>query len=511
MRRKKFFSKLVLLLMVSAMVANSWVSTAKAAIINNVGSITVNEIEKGVTLTAYQIMGENFDFKAQQLIEPMYSWCNELSSWVVSNYPEYIDSKNLNAVTEKFSKADDVKIAEFYDKLSVAIKKGIVTPQSQSMVSDAETAVFDEAFTGNHLILIENGVRIYRPLTANVLHEWDEEWQEWAIVSPVVDAKSSVPTISKTVTEGAEKDNFSIGDTVSFELNAVIPSYPDNAIAKQLVVSDKLPESLSLKSDSIKAYGVNEGDEPVLLSGAYTKTSIRPAGTGDEKTVTFSLNFNYEKIAEYSSVKITYDAVLNEKAIIGEDGNINNAYLDYNNNPYAENSWKSDDDSAKVYTYGMEIKKVDEETSEHLSGAEFKLLKDGKEIKFVNANGIYRVAKAGETGVTNLDVNEQGMLYIHGLDAGTYELVEEYAPDGYVKLQYPVEVIIADEDLDGKVESDGEELEDGMMAVTVKNGKGFTLPVTGGAGTLLFSMSGVLMMGAGLMLIVAFLRRNETK
>lgn len=491
------------------MVVNSCVMNAKAAAVETLGKITVNGIEAGTTVTVHLIMKERFDLDSLQPINPRYVWCGPVKEWVAEFYPEFIDMDNQGAVTEKFAKSTDAEIAEFYDKLSVAIKEELVTPEGVSEVSEAESIIFDPVITGNYLITVENGVRIYRPLTANVTREWQGE--SWEIVSPVVDAKSSKPTISKTVTEKLEKDHFHMGDSIGYTLDVLIPAYPKNAIAKQLVVSDKLSESLTLSENSIKVYGVNTGADPVLLNDSYTKTTERPEGTDGERSMTFSLYFDYAKIAEYSSLKITYNAVLNEKAIVGEEGNHNDAYMDYNNNPYIEGSWKSDDDSVTVFTYGLKVAKVDEDTSEPLKGASFHILKDDEILGFVNENGIYRVAKESEEGVYELPVNEEGMLYIHGLDAGTYEVEEYRAPDNYVKLQYPVEITIEDEDLDGKVESDGQELDDGLMPVTIKNGKGFTLPVTGGTGTLLFTMSGVLLMSAGALIIMTILKKHGTK
>ncbi len=262
----------------------------------------------------------------------------------------------------------------------------------------------------------------------------------------------------------------------------------------------------------MKVYGVNAGAEPVLLEDAYTRTTSRPANTDGDKTTTFSLNFKYEKIKSYTSIKVTYDAVLNEKATIGPAGNGNHAYLDYNNNPYIDGSWITDEDEVTVYTYGMKILKVDEETQEPLSGANFYLYEGEETITFVNEGGTYRVAKNTEPGYSMLTTNEKGEILIQGLDAGEYELLEEDAPDGYVKLQHPIKVVIADEDMDGKVECNGEEMEDGKLVVTVKNGKGFTLPVTGGMGTLLFSTIGILMMGAGMILVLTYIRKkNEAK
>lgn len=510
MCRKKAISRVTVLLFISVMMINTFATTVKAAAVNNMGTITVNGLETGVTLTIYPIMDENFDYTVRQLKEPAYTWLSELADWVNENYPEFIDTENENAVTEAFSEADDVKIAEFYDKLAVAIKAGTVEVESASFVSESETLVIDPIMVGNYLMIIENGCRVYRPLTANVLHEYKDD--AWKIVPAVVDAKSSEPTITKTVADGLEKDHASIGDTVNFELNAVIPTYPENATAKTMVVSDILPDSLTLDSSSIKVYGVNAGEDDTLLGNIYTKSTSRPDGVEGERTTTFSLYFTYDKISAYSSLKITYEAMLNEAANIGTDGNTNNAYLDYNNNPYVENSWKSDDDTATVYTYGMEVKKVDEDTEEPLSGAIFYLLKGEEAVEFIEEDGTYRVAKSDENGVTTVEVDEDGVLLLSGLDAGTYKLVEHYAPEGYVKLQNPIEIVIADDDLDGKVEVGDEEMEDGIMPITVKNGKGFTLPVTGGAGTLLFSMTGVLMVGVGLLLIVVlYKKRNEAK
>ena len=509
MSKKKVIFKLMLLLVLSIAAVNSLAVTANAALIRNTGTITVNGVEKGTTVTAYLLMTENFDYSVQQPETPRYLWREELGSWIADNYPAYIDAENMYAVTEVFSEASDAQIAEFYDKLSVAIKKEILTPANMPILAETESVLFDPVITGNYLILVENGMRVYRPLTANVFHEWKD--YHWEVVSPVVEAKSSEPTVTKTVTNTLEKDHFSILDTISYTVNAVIPTYPENAIAKQFVVSDRLPEGLTLSSDSIKVYGVNAGEDPVLLNDSYTKKSVRPTGEEGENSVTFSLNFDYAKIADYSSLKIIYDAILNKNAEIGGEGNENKVYMDYNNNPYIEGSWKSDDDSATVYTYGLTIVKVDEDTSEPLEGASFWLYKDEKRLEFVNENGIYYVANEKDSDCMVVESDAQGMIYIHGLDAGTYRILEEEAPDEYVKLQKPVDFVIADEDFDGKVEAGGKELEDGMMTVTVKNSKGFTLPVTGGAGTILFSMFGILMMGAGLLLILTVFRKNERK
>ena len=347
--------------------------------------------------------------------------------------------------------------------------------------------------------------KVYRPLSANVVPKWvDSKWQ---MTQPVVEAKASAPTITKTVTNGLEKDHADIGDKLSFELNAVVPTYPQNALAKKYIVSDKLSHGLTLLKNSIKVYGVNNQTE-TLLQNSYVEITERPVGDED---ISFALDFKYDVISKYESLKISYDVLLNENAAVGEAGNSNHAYLDYNNNPYVSTSWKTDGDRTTVYTYGMKIAKVDEKEEKGLAGAEFTLSKDDKNISFAGTDGNYHVAADGEEKITVLKTNEKGELLLDGLDADVYYLTEVKAPEGYVKLQNPIEVTIADSDMDGKPEAENKESSDGYIPVIVKNDRGFSLPVTGGMGTLMFNIAGVVLIGAGLICMVCISRNSKKK
>lgn len=514
MFKKNRFSRFIMMLMALLMGCHMAPKTAFAINNTDKGSVTVNGVEEYVTVSAYRMMDINFDYDVNQPKNPMYMWADGAAEWMNTNYPEFIDTDNHNAVKEEFSEADEVKVAELYDKLAVAIKDGTVVVEGKEvMAEDDETAVvIDNLTMGNYFILIEGGLNVYRPLSANVVPEFKDG--VWKMTNPEVSAKASSPSITKEITGGLKEDNADIGDTISFELNAVIPSYPEHAKAKMFVVSDKLSEGLTLVEDSLKIYGVNSGKSNVLIESGFTRSKERSVNANDlynpeDKIVSFALDFDYSAISEYESLKITYDALLNEKSVVGEAGNGNIALLDYSSNPYSANSYSTDGDETTVYTYGMKISKVDEDTNAGLSGAEFTLSKDGQEISFVGENGVYHVAAAGETGNKTVVVDGNGLLTLNGLDAGTYSLTETKAPDGYVKLQNSVEIVISDSDMNGKVESDGQELSDGYMPVTVKNDTGFTLPVTGGMGTTLFNVAGIALVGSGLLLIVTYFRKRR--
>lgn len=88
-------------------------------------------------------------------------------------------------------------------------------------------------------------------------------------------------------------------------------------------------------------------------------------------------------------------------------------------------------------------------------------------------------------------------LYLNGLEAGTYYLVETEAPDGYNKVSGTIEVIITKSATTNVSEwtLTGNDGANGQV-LTVKNSTGTILPSTGGTGTIIFSIvAGVLILG----------------
>ena len=121
-----------------------------------------------------------------------------------------------------------------------------------------------------------------------------------------------------------------------------------------------------------------------------------------------------------------------------------------------------------------------------------------------------------------LTSDADGTFKIAGLDDGTYYLREIQAPNGYNLLEEDVQLVItADtknvQDWAGEPGqaltalnirvNDGElqpgNTETGIVNVTVANNQGATLPETGGMGTTLFYIiGGLLVVGAGILLVV---------
>lgn len=573
------------------------------------GNITVKDVESGVKVHVYQLMTVNVDDTAHQPQMPVYSWVPSVGDWLKGNanktYQGYISKvENDYSVTENFTlpEIDEngtkaAEIAAFYDSLAAAIRNktitGLTTKEVEAGGTPGQTVscTISDLSMGNYLVLIEGGMKIYRPSAVNLVPVWKEEENgqggEWVISSPAeVTIKSSELTITKKVkdaetynaNDGVEELDYAqvaIGDTVTYILEADVPQFPADAINKGYVISDNLPDGMTL--ETVTVYGVKPGsggttetEAPLTLKqdGAntdpaagpdltYTLTTPTAGGTvsrpGAEGTKTVNFKVEFSNIVDiykagYTKVKITYTATANAgiKVVDKHDNthvNQNTAYLDYNNNPYEKKTdgtptWKTASDTADVYTYGIKVTKTDDQTpATPLAGAEFQVYKDedkdGKinegatPLNFVavgNNSGTYRVAVSSENNKTDKVTTIGGTsatapnLTLSGLDVGDYILKETKAPDGYNLPSRTFSVKITDgtnadpvTDPDGLVDTDKSPAQDGYNEIAITNTKGFTLPTTGGMGTVLFTAGGVVLMGAGLVLLVVFLRRRRAK
>ena len=493
---------------------------------NDKGTITLENMEAGATATAYQVISVQYDYDTGSPKEPVYSWVDDVASWVRINYSTYIGTGTDNSVQDVYNSSlnngNDIK--NFADALAAEIRTNGGTMPSQVAQDDK----FTDLEMGTYLIIVEGGTKIYRPALVNLVPTWDEDSNKWVLNPSTVNVslKASDLNLLKTVSE----QKVAIGDIVTYTLVADVPQFLASAERKGYHISDLLPAGMTLNEGSIQVYGSNETAQDTQLNAgtAYTLTTTsatRPVE--DTPSVTFNLAFRYNAIKDYQKIKVTYTATANENIIVkdsaeqgGAAKNENTAYLDYNNKPYASDvSWKTVTATAEVYSYGIKVSKVDEEGNS-LSGATFTLSpkQDGTDpISFVSledGQGTYRKAADTETSTTTTELTvcdsgeRIGQLTLSGLDVGTYYLTETKAPDGYNKLSASIEITIADKDPNGKPESKEGEYSDGYVTLTVENSKGFTLPETGGMGTVLFTAGGVLLMGVGAVLLAVYLRRR---
>lgn len=506
--------------------------------------------ENSVTATAYQVIRVEYDYEGDVPKSPEFYWVDKVADWVkTSSHSDYINQAD-KSVKETFNdgsvNAEDMK--KFAGDMAQAIRGNTIIGLTSIPATNTGTGsiTFSDLEMGAYLILLEGGTKIYEPVFVSIVPTWDKHDNTWNLndLEKNVTAKSQALTLRKTVfdNQGQELVNVDyenggsacaqvkIGDTVTYMLVADVPAYPADAVNTGYQISDNLPEGMTLNEDSVIVYGLDENTTNIekgnlINKQGYTLTTgsaTRPVDRN--QSVTFNLNFTYNAIKDYAKIRVVYTATANENLkTIDQDsnlkGNVNTAYLDYNNNPYGDGStWKTQTGTAAVYSYGIIVKKVDKSDGALLSGAEFTLKKsDGSgEISFVGSSGVYHVAAEGEIGSSEIlavgaSEDNMGKLVISGLDVDTYELTETKAPDGYIKLSAPVIITITDADPNGKVDDGSASADgtDGYVELKVENGKGFTLPSTGGMGTMLFTAIGTVLMGGGLVLLLLYLRRRN--
>lgn len=301
--------------------------------------------------------------------------------------------------------------------------------------------------------------------------------------------KNEKPTISKTAT--TSNTAAGVGSVVAYKLEADIPQ----SIADLTIYTiEDVPTNLKDDVDSITV----KVDGAYVSSGAYSK-----AESGDG----FVITFTPAQMAAYAGKKvvITYNAtVLSGAAAAGKA--TNEATLTYTNNIVEKTTNEVKDDDT-VYNFAINIVKYKDAIAEanKIAGVEFALYSDEaltNQIKVSGSAGVYTVDPAGTATLTTA---AGGKLEIKGLPAGTYYLKETKTIDGYNLLSNAVEI-----DLNVTVEESGssvtyklgtETLAGNAVSREIINKKGFTLPQTGGLGTLMFILIGGVLMAGGIVLI----------
>lgn len=477
------------------------------------------DTENEVTVEAYQIITVNIDLESGQPKNPMYTWNSEVVKWLKDNgYGNYIGSGN--AVQDAFGDMSADNQKEFLEKLANGIKTGTCDlDATDTMKSNSGSVTFENMSMGEYLLIASGGVKIYQPTTVKLVPEYKDG--SWKVGTPVVGTdsvmKSTEPTISKEVVD-KDDETVAVGDEVTFRLKVIVPDYPEDATYRKFVVSDKLGTGFDYSGDETIKVFRDEAGQQVIGNENYTIAET------PEKERTFQINFEDAFITENAgqTIYITYRAVVNDEAFTVDELK-NDAFLGYNNDPYVGSDYETDT-TKKVYTYGIEVKKVDKNGG-ILSGAVFTLKKGNSLLKFDGVDGVYTHNSEGTS--SEVEVGANGVLKLQGLDVGTYILEEVKAPDGYVLPTGKITIVIEDKEPDGTIDGgDGVVTSDGtiklkekatvntkVISLIVENTSaedaGFTLPTTGGMGTTIFTIVGILLMGGAAAMVVVISRRKK--
>ena len=350
---------------------------------------------------------------------------------------------------------------------------------------------------------------------------------------PVATPKNTVVdgTVSKGITSGATLVSGSIytaslGDSVTYAITATLPTTFTVTPYTTYTVTD-IP-STGLVIDYAGTGSAANFDGIVVSVGATTLTrgtdyTITASGTGfvvelitDQPTPTGSTTPGTQAAALTNGavVTITYKATLSPTATASSFTNtvaVNSRYNTAGGTTVTPPTITPSptDPIPTIVTYNYALQKVDGDNSNApLAGAAFAIQNSsGSYLAWNTTNGwsvatglsdpdLYTVTSA--TGATSAIVS------FRGLAGGSYNIVELSAPAGYSQLTAAIPVTVS-----ATTTADADTTGGGAgYSIQVVNSLAntFTLPGTGGMGIYLYTIGGVLLIGAA---IVLFARNRK--
>jgi len=543
---------LTLLLALAMLFAMTVPAAAAPATYNK--TITFTDVAQGDTVKAYQLMkydanyneyifhegfkafAANFyDSKTQSLEEHLAESTKEHLTALMINYAIMTDSTHGGV---SFPPNPVVATADANNEVKMTLEPGyyllLVSTTEQNNRTYMPVTVFVQVKNGNVKVYAA-GSEITDGLTAVFKYE----------DGPAINVR--VSDDSRATTQWKETAGGRVGETMDFYMEVSIPAYESEHVAISSLIAKCQLAGLSYVADSMKATTLPNADSDAV-EGAIKGTTIGADGN-------LTVELDYSKIRSATGRGLIY---LHFKATVAPDAVTKSeasatAKLEYVFSMEAGNTKTTADSTAAVYNYNFtlfkksnELNNPDDAGSGHqpLAGAGFTLYADEAMTKAINmvkveANGdagaYYRPALAGEEGaVAQMDANmgnDKNILSIRGLDVGSYYVKETktpsgyYAPKGGFKLELTAErdaseslvktlskggVFGALKDADrALVQRD--EVNKGLnrFEADLLNSSTPVLPTTGGVGTVMFTVIGLLCMGAALWFFLFARRRRK--
>lgn len=456
-----------------------------------------------------------------------------MASYVLMNGHSLLDSPIITLPSNPVE-----KVADANNKVQMTLEPGyyllLVSTTAANNRTYMPVTVFVQVKNGNVKVYAA-GSELADDLTAVFKHE----------EGPAINVR--VNDDSRDIDDWKKTAGGRVGETMDFYMEVSTPAYTDNSFNITKLTANCQLAGLKYVEGSMKATALPNADSDAV------KDAIIQTTVGADGNLTVELD--YSKIRNAATgrglIYLHFKATVAPDAVTKSEASAT-AKLEYVFSMEAGNTKTTADSTAAVYNYDFTLFKKSNELidpsnagSGHrpLAGAGFILYADEAMTKAINmvkveANGdvgaYYRPALAGEAGaVAQMDANmgnDNNTLSIRGLDVGSYYVKETktpsgyYAPKGIFKLDLTAERD-ASESLVKDLASGGfTETKEADRALIQKkslnaeknrfeadllNSSTPVLPTTGGVGTVMFTVIGLLCMGAALWFFLFARRRRE--
>lgn len=553
---KKTMKKCLTLLLALAMLLAMAVPAAAATPYDK--TITFSGVAKGDTVKAYQLMKYDANYNE-------YIFYDEFETFAANFYDSKTQSleEHLAESTKEHLTALMINYAIMTDS---AHGKVSFPPNPVEATADANNEVKMTLEPGYYLLLVSTTAqnnRTYMPVTVFVQVK-NGNVRVYAAGSEITDKLTAVfkyedgPAVnvrvsddSKATTQWKETAGGRVGETMDFYMEVSIPAYESEHVAISSLIAKCQLAGLKYVEGSMKATAQSNADSDAV-EDAIERTTV-----GADGNLTVELNYsNIRSATGRGLIYLHFQATVAPDAVTNSEASAT-AKLEYVFSMEASTTKTTADSTAAVYNYDFTLFKKSNELidpsdagSVHkpLAGAGFTLYSDNtmntpvsmvKVDATTTTDAYYRPATDAEiadgTGiVTEMDANmgnDKNTLSIRGLDVGFYYVKETKTPSGYYapKGSFKLE-LTADRDANGRLvntlakgsvfgalkEADRalvrrSEVNKGLnrFEADLLNSSTPVLPTTGGVGTVMFTVIGLLCMGAALWFFLFARRRRE--
>ena len=348
------------------------------------------------------------------------------------------------------------------------------------------------------------------------------------------------------ITDGyAHTATASVGDTVDYQIISTLPTITSKASSlSEYTYVDTMSKGIKYNkndvvieffrnagcTDKIATWDESSGKFAVAYDDAANTMTIRMTDTGLAEINEAATVYTDSVKRGYSdcTMRLTYAATLTADAKLGDTDNPNEVELTWRrtNNTYFDTL----KDCCHVYTYGVDVLKRFSDNGGNMKNVKFRLHNDTDDCYIIAdlKDGIYyaKGITSKKSDATTFVPNSSGHIIVKGLEDDSYSLTETATDKGYVLLKEAVKIVIKTAE-NGQCEQCGAKLltasatvngkdasmTDGnaIVPLTVVNNPGFDLPKTGGYGVWVYTVGGVLLLGAAAFIAVKSRKHKSEK
>ncbi len=464
----------------------------------------------------------------------------------------YFTSDNLN---NKLAAALAANATNVKNALETAVKNGgVAMPETDASghtsASDMELGLYlvVETRVPEMVTSTCNPFFVSLPMTTIDGAAWDYD------VTVYPKNQTGNPDLEKTVREDKNstgkntgsltdiKDGYahtataSVGDTVDYQIISTLPTITSKASAlSEYTYVDTLSKGIKYNkndvvieffkdagcTDKIATWAENSGKFTVGYDDTANTMTICMIESGlseineSESVYTDSVKRGYSDC----TMRISYAATLTADTKMGDNDNPNEVVLTWKrtNTTYFDTL----KDCCHVYTYGIDVLKQFSDNGGNLRNVKFRLHNDTDDCYIIaeQKDGVYYAKgfASKKSDATTFVPNGSGHIVVKRLEDDAYSLTEIATDKGYVLLKEAVKIAIKTAE-NGQCEKCGTKLltasatvngkdvtmSDGnaIVPLTVVNNPGFDLPKTGGYGVWMYTVGGVLLLGAAAFIVI---------